>query len=105
MDKRPPPPKLAILRLAYERKSPQNRHSKSRAQKACNNCRKRKVKCSGERPRCRDCVNQHVPCIYSQARKDRLRESVSGTPLTNPAKGYRPEQSARCVSKRSKCTC
>ncbi|OCK96607.1 uncharacterized protein K441DRAFT_51093, partial [Cenococcum geophilum 1.58] len=55
MDNRPSASKVAIPRLGHDRKSPQNRHGKSRARKACDNCRKRKVKCSGEQPHCRNC--------------------------------------------------
>lgn len=75
MDNRPPAPKVAIPRLG--RKSPPNKQGKPRVQKACENCRKRKVRCCGGQPHCRNCVDQYVPCVYSKARKDRLKEFVS----------------------------
>lgn len=50
--------------------------AKSRVQKACENCRKRKVRCSGERPQCQACVDQHLHCSYLQTRRDRLQEFV-----------------------------
>ncbi|KAH6884387.1 hypothetical protein B0T10DRAFT_493135 [Thelonectria olida] len=31
---------------------------------ACNACRQHKVKCSGDRPACRRCVQRHIPCQY-----------------------------------------
>ncbi|XTI86415.1 hypothetical protein V2W45_1329248 [Cenococcum geophilum] len=52
MDNRPSASKVAIPRLGHDRKSPQNRHGKSRARKACDNCRKRKVR--------RDCLKEFV---------------------------------------------
>lgn len=79
MDNRPPSTKVAIPKLNRNRKSSQIRHSKPRARRACNSCRKRKVKCTGEQPHCQNCVNLHAPCIYSQARRDRLKEFVSQT--------------------------
>ncbi|EUC48331.1 hypothetical protein COCMIDRAFT_87737, partial [Bipolaris oryzae ATCC 44560] len=46
--------------------------------KACTQCRKRKIKCSGDRPRCTNCQRQgkdHA-CHYEQERKDRLRGAL-----------------------------
>lgn len=79
MDDRPNPSKVAIPRLVRHRKDREvapERVSMPRVQRACDNCRIRKVRCSGEQPRCQNCVVQSVPCIYSQARKDRLKEFV-----------------------------
>jgi hypothetical protein len=67
--------KVAIPRL--ERREPERKEpDKHRVVKACNSCRKRKVKCSGENPRCRNCIESKSTCIYPQARKDRLKEWV-----------------------------
>ncbi|OAA66323.1 Zn(2)-C6 fungal-type DNA-binding domain protein [Cordyceps fumosorosea ARSEF 2679] len=32
---------------------------------ACDNCRKHKTKCSGDRPACRRCAQRRLPCIYA----------------------------------------
>ena len=72
--------KVAIPRLEkrdQDSKSPQEKHGQPRVQKACDNCRKRKVRCSGEQPRCQNCVDQLAQCTYPQARKDRLKECVA----------------------------
>ena len=82
MKNEPPTLKVPIPRLKrfdHDRKSLQDKHAKHQAPQACNNCRKRKVKCTGERPPCRNCVDHHMSCTYSQARSDRLEESVSQT--------------------------
>lgn len=46
-------------------------HEKTKAGKdrkrlplACQSCRKKKVKCSGERPSCDQCLKHNIPCIY-----------------------------------------
>jgi hypothetical protein len=44
--------------------------------KACNGCRKRKMKCSGTRPRCINCTKYDKDCIYHVSRRDRLREAT-----------------------------
>ena len=54
-----------------------NKRDGPRVQRACNNCRRRKIKCSGERPHCQSCMAQQMTCMYSQARRDRLTRSVS----------------------------
>ncbi|XP_014553190.1 hypothetical protein COCVIDRAFT_40753 [Bipolaris victoriae FI3] len=47
-----------------------------RVDKACNRCRKRKMKCSGTRPRCINCTKYDEDCIYHLSRRDRLREAT-----------------------------
>ncbi|ENH98549.1 hypothetical protein COCC4DRAFT_182619, partial [Bipolaris maydis ATCC 48331] len=44
--------------------------------KACNRCRKRKMRCSGTRPRCINCTKYDEDCIYYLSRRDRLREAT-----------------------------
>ncbi|KAH7083013.1 hypothetical protein BKA63DRAFT_141854 [Paraphoma chrysanthemicola] len=46
--------------------------SKDRIPKACRYCHKRKIKCSGELPRCSLCEKTKQPCIYEASKKDRL---------------------------------
>ncbi|KAF2638297.1 hypothetical protein P280DRAFT_80590 [Massarina eburnea CBS 473.64] len=46
-----------------------------RTGRACDNCRKRKVRCTGE-PRCRNCIEQDATCVYGLGRRDRLNEAT-----------------------------
>ncbi|XPS68919.1 hypothetical protein M3J09_001199 [Ascochyta lentis] len=62
---RPPPPL----------KGPE-RNREDRVTRACKTCRKRKVKCSGNIPRCLNCQASGLDCIYEQARRDRLKEAT-----------------------------
>ncbi|KAH7108878.1 hypothetical protein B0J11DRAFT_545622 [Dendryphion nanum] len=67
---------VAIPRLnkpkGQDGRSLRNQYRPPRVRKACDNCHNRKVKCTGEQPHCQKCVEQHVPCMYSRSRKDRL---------------------------------
>ncbi|KAJ8113960.1 hypothetical protein OPT61_g4047 [Boeremia exigua] len=66
LDRGPPPlPKV-----------PLNQSREDRVTRACKNCRKRKVRCSGEVPRCTNCQSNKLDCFYEQARRDRLREAI-----------------------------
>ncbi|KAJ6199975.1 hypothetical protein J3E72DRAFT_307672 [Bipolaris maydis] len=73
-------PKVAIPRLKRPNqqtvfsKSP--RISSERVSQACNRCRRRKLKCSGTRPRCTNCTKYNEDCIYHLPRRDRLREAA-----------------------------
>ncbi|KAH3949739.1 hypothetical protein HBI24_125950 [Parastagonospora nodorum] len=70
--------KVAIPRLARPERQPtkqQFRH-RDRVQRACRNCHKRKVKCSGGFPRCNFCEKVNKPCIYEATRKDRLANAT-----------------------------
>lgn len=60
----PPPPKLNA------------RNKEDRVTRACKLCRKRKVRCSGHIPRCANCQTSDSQCVYEQARRDRLKESM-----------------------------
>ncbi|KAF2014288.1 hypothetical protein BU24DRAFT_423283 [Aaosphaeria arxii CBS 175.79] len=46
-----------------------------RTTKACHNCRRRKIRCSGTTP-CRYCLEQDVECEYQPGRRDRLRDAT-----------------------------
>ncbi|CAI6315056.1 unnamed protein product [Periconia digitata] len=79
MDSQPTRTKVAIPRLERHENDHNSTHDRivtKRAQAACSDCRIRKVRCSGEKPRCQNCVRQSVPCTYSQARKDRLKDAT-----------------------------
>ncbi|OCK81675.1 hypothetical protein K432DRAFT_294972 [Lepidopterella palustris CBS 459.81] len=72
-------PKVAIPRV--RRKSDAGFGSsvasdKQRVERACTNCRKRKVKCTGEKPRCKHCEGFELECVYVQGRKDRLKNAT-----------------------------
>ncbi|KAJ9404497.1 transcriptional regulator family: Fungal Specific TF [Paecilomyces variotii] len=43
----------------------------SRITTACNPCRARKQKCSGERPRCEQCLEYGRPCAWPEQLKRR----------------------------------
>ncbi|KAF3011007.1 hypothetical protein E8E13_010807 [Curvularia kusanoi] len=60
----PPPPK-----------GPPSQNREDRVVRACKNCRKRKVKCSGDVPRCVVCQTNDLNCVYEQSRRDRLKEA------------------------------
>ncbi|RII19286.1 hypothetical protein CUC08_Gglean001950 [Alternaria sp. MG1] len=44
--------------------------------RACKTCRKRKVRCSGDTPRCANCERNNLTCVYDPARRDRLGEAM-----------------------------
>ncbi|KAH6644375.1 fungal-specific transcription factor domain-containing protein [Boeremia exigua] len=72
--------KVAIARLDRGPPPPPKPHPaqnrEDRVTRACKNCRKRKVKCSGEVPRCAICQTNNLSCVYEQARRDRLKEAI-----------------------------
>ncbi|KAH7108836.1 hypothetical protein B0J11DRAFT_239816 [Dendryphion nanum] len=78
MSNRTSAPKVAIPRLSKNKDGifPDNRYPKPRVRKACDNCRKRKVRCSGEQPQCNNCEKQDMHCTYPRARKDRLEAAI-----------------------------
>ncbi|OUM64549.1 hypothetical protein PIROE2DRAFT_8621 [Piromyces sp. E2] len=38
---------------------------------ACDHCREKKIKCSGEKPKCKNCSKLNTPCVYNQKKKKR----------------------------------
>ncbi|KAM0558247.1 hypothetical protein ACHAPJ_004935 [Fusarium lateritium] len=46
------------------------RHPRVGVSVACENCRKRKIRCNGGRPRCAACARTHSECIYTPTTKD-----------------------------------
>ncbi|CAG8537243.1 13309_t:CDS:2, partial [Ambispora leptoticha] len=52
-------------------------HKRQRVSKACDTCRKKKVKCDGVQPRCGNCTTFNVDCTYNDTTKKR-----------GPPKGY-----------------
>lgn len=52
-------------------------HKKSR--QGCADCRARRVKCSEDKPRCRQCARRDIPCIYRTTKPD----TAPSPPLNN----------------------
>ncbi|KAK9692595.1 hypothetical protein K7432_014259 [Basidiobolus ranarum] len=44
---------------------------RKRLTQACDTCRKKKVKCDGNRPSCSNCIRLKVPCTYLPSLKKR----------------------------------
>jgi hypothetical protein len=57
--------------------------SQYRVSRACDSCRSRRSKCSGERPQCHACSRSGQVCIYSEGRDERLQRYIRGTFLTS----------------------
>ncbi|EPY49489.1 transcription factor [Schizosaccharomyces cryophilus OY26] len=60
--------------MAYpEGENPQTNENKlkKRINRACDLCRKRKIRCDGKQPTCRNCLNHNVSCIYTARPKRR----------------------------------
>lgn len=75
------PPKVAIPRL--RRNSEDQSFSKgsvsadkNRVSHACEPCRQRKTKCSGERPICQHCEDFKLPCVYADGKRDRTKKQL-----------------------------
>ncbi|MCJ1473494.1 hypothetical protein MMC13_002145 [Lambiella insularis] len=74
-------PKVAIPRLprAFDAAAPPGSiktGDKHRVNHACEPCRHRKTKCSGERPRCRHCVDFKIICVYADGKRDRVKKEL-----------------------------
>lgn len=69
--------KVAIPRLKRSLETgdvtskPGGRH---RVTHACEPCRHRKTKCSGERPTCRHCQDFKIQCYYADGKRDRVKK-------------------------------
>ena len=67
--------KVAIPRLPRDTDStPVNQTEKSRVSHACEPCRQRKTKCSGERPVCKHCEEFQINCYYADGKRDRTKK-------------------------------
>lgn len=74
-------PKIAIPRLHREPDVASTPGSsvlgdKHRVTHACESCRHRKTKCSGDRPICKHCEDFNLACVYEDGKRDRTRKSV-----------------------------
>ncbi|KAE8837832.1 hypothetical protein PTNB73_04160 [Pyrenophora teres f. teres] len=70
--------KIAIQKLVpHQNTELLERYDKEeRVARACTTCRKRKVRCSGDTPRCANCERSNLVCVYDPARRDRLGEAM-----------------------------
>lgn len=65
-------PKIAIPKLVSAKEEKQ----KSRVRRACESCRARKVKCSGEIPTCSHCAMNGLRCLYKDPKQIRDRKTL-----------------------------
>ncbi len=75
----PNAPKVAIPRLRRPSEGQSSAKAtlfgdKNRVAHACEPCRHRKTKCSGERPVCQHCQDFKLTCVYMDGKRDRTRK-------------------------------
>lgn len=75
-------PKIAIPKLVSAKEEKQ----KSRVRRACESCRARKVKCSGEIPTCSHCTINGLRCLYKDPKQIRDRKTLER--LSQKSKEY-----------------
>lgn len=63
-----PAPKVAIPRATSSDSTP---HRRRRSPRACEPCRQQKIKCEGNRPVCRQCVENQITCQYLDVKRVR----------------------------------
>ena len=70
--------KVAIPRMKRSMEAvgdlPARSGGKHRVNHACEPCRHRKTKCSGERPACRHCQDFKIACYYADGKRDRVKK-------------------------------
>ncbi|KAF4341499.1 UPC2-like protein [Fusarium beomiforme] len=69
---------------------PRRPHKKAKT--GCLNCRRRRVKCTEEKPKCRACLRRGVECEYP---------SFQGVPFSSPATQHEDEASPQSTSSQS----
>ncbi|KAI1674091.1 Zn-C6 fungal-type DNA-binding domain protein [Pyrenophora tritici-repentis] len=52
---------------------PTTQPKKPQVSAACNNCRARKTKCNGERPKCSQCATKDMPCVYTETESRQVK--------------------------------
>ncbi|KIW78255.1 hypothetical protein Z517_08089 [Fonsecaea pedrosoi CBS 271.37] len=81
--------KVAIPRLKRSidpSEDPTRSGGRHRVNHACEPCRHRKTKCSGERPACKHCQDFKITCFYADGKRDRAKKQF-GT-LTEKVADY-----------------
>lgn len=55
------------------------RQKRQRVSRACDSCRRKKIKCDGVRPTCTNCGNSKQPCVYTvpERKPKRIRKKAS----------------------------
>lgn len=48
--------------------------TRRRVGRACQACRDRKIRCGGEKPSCRQCLNMSVYCTYPSTRREKDKD-------------------------------
>ena len=76
--------KLPIARLPSQRGASGLSATHSRVAQACEQCRRRKIKCSGERPKCKNCSDLDSECVYVTGRRDHTKQYVCYFTTTSP---------------------
>ena len=69
--------KIAIPRLKKTTETASNSaitNGRHRVNHACEPCRQRKTKCSGERPVCTHCQDFKIACFYADGKRDRAKK-------------------------------
>lgn len=69
--------KVAIPRLRRDSEGYSSTKSggRHRVTHACEPCRQRKTKCSGDRPICKHCADFKIQCYYADGKRDRAKRS------------------------------
>lgn len=67
------PAKVAIPRKTGNDSSTYRRH---RSARACEPCRSRKIKCDGNKPMCRQCVEQKIICTFLDVKRVREQKQL-----------------------------
>lgn len=69
----PKPAKVAIPRKTGSDSGTYRRH---RSARACEPCRNRKIKCDGNKPMCRQCVEQKITCTFLDVKRVREQKQL-----------------------------
>lgn len=82
-----PQPKVLIPRIRRPSEVALTEGSeRPRVSHACETCRRRKVKCNGERPSCKHCLDLKVSCMYADGKRAQFKRygdvRSKATPLT-----------------------
>ncbi|KAL3481371.1 fungal-specific transcription factor domain-containing protein [Aspergillus californicus] len=78
--------------------SPPPEPSGWRISKACQECRKRKIKCNGDNP-CKTCQLRRTPCLYREVIRQRKKKSREPQESTNEGIGSIPASTATGTSR------